>query len=266
MSIPKIIIQTLVGEEVPEKYVKYSATFAEKNPDYEIKHFSNEKQEAFIKEHYAEYYDDFMRLPMLIQRSDFFRLAAVHYYGGIYFDIDIECDLSLDALLNNTLVFPVEEHVSWEIYDYEKSCGRYMLFDATKDTPHFTRYGQYSFAAKKNHPFIKQMMDDIVGEIDLIASLYKQHQELGEDKGYELYIYNSTATDRATRSIYTWKPEDLTTLDFTGNVVRDDRGYLYPLKVGDFATHWCDGVWKPQFNDRTAELWGKVGADSQKWK
>jgi hypothetical protein len=238
--IPKNIIFTVV-DTVPEKFIPFVESFKNFNPDYTIMIFNNEQQDEFVKAHYPELYAKaFSRLPKLIQRSDFFRLCAIHHYGGIYCDIDIECTASLDDLLDKTLFYTVEEEITLARFYREKARGRYVRLEY--DKPTFERYGNYAFGAEKGHPFMMLAANDIADEIDWIIS--SEHELTEEKYQYENWIYNTTATDRINRSIHTHQPADLFGVKFPGQEVNDNIKMKYPLNFGKYGIHWCNGIWK----------------------
>jgi hypothetical protein len=57
----------------------------------------------FIAQHYRWFLDTFDSYPYPIQRADAIRYFVLHYYGGVYIDLDIGCLRRLDPLL----IFPV---------------------------------------------------------------------------------------------------------------------------------------------------------------
>lgn len=57
----------------------------------------------FIAEHYPWFLDTFDAYTYPIQRADAIRYFVLHYYGGVYLDLDVGCLRPLDPLL----VFPV---------------------------------------------------------------------------------------------------------------------------------------------------------------
>lgn len=235
--IPKRIIFT-IANNLEEKHKPFLQSFIDFNPEYEIMIFNNQQQNDFIKKNYFEFYEGFSKLPKFIQKSDFFRLAAVHYYGGIYCDIDIECIKSLDSLLSHSLFYTVEEEISLERFLREKEKGRYYNLNWNKKT--FVRYGNYAFGAVQYHDFLKKHMNDIISEIDWIVS---SEEEVNTD-AYEYWIYNTTATDRTCRAIYTHKPADLFTVEYPDQKVTNEDKLLYPLHFGIYGKHWCHGIWK----------------------
>lgn len=238
--IPKNIIFTVV-DRLPEKFAPFVSSFRKFNPSYNIMIFNNTRQEQFVRECYPRLYQEaYSRLPKLIQKSDFFRLCAIHYYGGIYCDIDIECVHPLDDLLDKTLFYTVEEEITLERFRREQARGRYVRLDF--NDPVFQRYGNYAFGAEQGHPFMMQAAQDIADEIDWIIS--SEHELTDEKYQYENWIYNTTATDRINRSIYTHRPADLFDVKYPGQETVDSIKMKYPLNFGKYGIHWCEGVWK----------------------
>jgi len=102
----------------------------------------------FIKTYYPEYEETFNNFPHPIQRIDFFRCLAIYKYGGFYLDMDMEIHTSLTPLLDNEAVFPKEWQQNGDPILQEQ--GMQLLL------------GNYAFGAIPNHPFIKQIIDNIV--------------------------------------------------------------------------------------------------------
>lgn len=60
----------------------------------------------FIAEQYPWYLPTFDGYPYPIQRADALRYFVLHYYGGVYLDMDVGCRRSLDPLLYFQIVLP----------------------------------------------------------------------------------------------------------------------------------------------------------------
>ena len=61
------------------------------NPKEECKIFTFAELEAVMREHYPdllEYYDS---CPWLVQKANLLRLVAIHHFGGLYLDLDMQC-------------------------------------------------------------------------------------------------------------------------------------------------------------------------------
>lgn len=126
--IPKKIHYVWVGGEETADVKKIVASWKEKMPDYEIKKWDettcNISANAFVREAYDK--------KMWSYVSDWCRLEALLNEGGIYLDVDTYINKSLKPLLKYDLVLTLERKESL-------SAG--------------------IIAVKKNHPFIKNLMD-----------------------------------------------------------------------------------------------------------
>jgi hypothetical protein len=60
----------------------------------------------FIAKHYSWFLDNFDAYPYPIQRADAIRYFVLHYYGGVYLDLDVGCLRPLDPLLVHQVILP----------------------------------------------------------------------------------------------------------------------------------------------------------------
>jgi|694.fasta_scaffold01837_8 hypothetical protein len=221
-KIPKIIIQTWKTAEIPEKYKKMVNSLRSLNPDFEYKFFSDEDIEFFIKSNYPDYYMTYDRLPIKIQKIDFFRYIAIYHYGGFYFDLDMNGLEPLDNLvLNNDCVFPVDEIIKQDMCRQERYayfCNNNMYF----------LLGQYAFGAKVQNLFIKSLIDHIHINIDKIISLYN----ISRNK--EIYVYTTTGPDFVSK-VY---------LDFINKNSIKILHNNTRQQFGKYAQHKYFGTWK----------------------
>ncbi len=96
--IPKIIHYCwLSGEEYPETIAKCIASWKEKLPDYEFVLWDTEKFDITSNQYVKQAYE----AKKYAFASDYIRLYALYYYGGIYLDSDIIVYKNFDELLNN---------------------------------------------------------------------------------------------------------------------------------------------------------------------
>lgn len=184
-TIPKIIIQTWKSNIIPEKYDNYISSVKRYNPDFKYLFFTDDDIEDFLSKEYPNYYETYLKLPVKIQKIDFFRYVAVYHYGGFYFDLDMNSLYPLDDLLKYPCIFPVDQNIVLNKCDkmrYKYYCDNKMNF----------MLGQYAFAAKPNDKFIKTLIDVIHYNIDKYIEIYKDH-------GHSLqYVYSSTGPDFVT--------------------------------------------------------------------
>ncbi|KAI0638121.1 nucleotide-diphospho-sugar transferase [Trametes polyzona] len=104
--IPRIIHQTWKSETLPPRWAKISKECRDMMPDYEYKLWTDASAREFIAEHYSWYLDAYDNYKYPIQRADAIRYFVLHYYGGIYIDLDIGCLRPLDPLLVHPVILP----------------------------------------------------------------------------------------------------------------------------------------------------------------
>jgi len=219
-KIPKIIVQTWKDENIPNKYLSDISSLKKFNPDYQFIFFTDDQIEKFILDNYPEYYQVYLRLPIKIQKIDFFRYVAIYHYGGFYFDLDMRATKNLDSLLDFDCIFPVDLFISDKQCENRKE--RYGYF-CEKDMRFFV--GQYAFAAKPKHPFIKKLIDNICDNIDIIVE---------EQDDSNLYVYQTTGPDYVTRMYMDYKDKN----DIL--ILEHEEGQQF----GNYAVHNHYGTWK----------------------
>jgi mannosyltransferase OCH1-like enzyme len=71
-QIPKIIIQTWKSNEIPIKYSQDIKSVRALNPNFQYLFFTDEDIDTFIKTKYPMWYSTYLKLPIKIQKIDFF--------------------------------------------------------------------------------------------------------------------------------------------------------------------------------------------------
>lgn len=99
LLIPKIIHQTYIDENIPEKWQKTHESVLEYNPDYKYILWTDASSREFIKENYEWFLPTFDSYPYNIMRADVIRYFVLFHYGGIYIDLDNGCRQNMDPLL-----------------------------------------------------------------------------------------------------------------------------------------------------------------------
>jgi hypothetical protein len=227
-QIPKIIIQTWKTENIPEKYRNLVDSVKQKNPDYEYKFFTDLEIETFLRENYPQYYETYSKLPIKIQKIDFFRYIAIYHYGGFYFDLDMNALQPLDSeILQYDCVFPVDEIIKNNMCNQQ----RYQFF--CKNDMYFL-LGQYAFGAKPKNPFIKQLVDSIHNNIDDINKVFSIMQGKNGVKNMEFFVYSTTGPDFVSNEYLLY--------DNKKNVkILDNNTRQF---FGKYAQHNYFGTWK----------------------
>jgi len=230
--IPRIIIQVWVQKNggkpmVPVREVQYMEKFRKLNPMFEHMFFNGNDVDKFFKSNYMEYYDTYTRLPLFIQKLDFFRYLAIYHYGGFYFDMDVEPHRPLDEnILNHSAVFPIDEYAN-AIDCKHPRMNSYCLVGQN------FLLGQYAFGATAKHPFMKLLADKIRDNLSKYIRVAKKLDERDKD-AVHYYVYKTTGPDFVTDCY----------------VQYENKEQLYILSngkrqvFGDYATHRYVGNWK----------------------
>lgn len=220
-TIPRIIIQT-GPNKVDPKFAPYMKAMQTQNTDYQYLFFNDDDIDVFFQSNYPEYYTTYQRLPVFIQKIDFFRYLAVYHYGGFYFDLDMKLLEPLDdAILNHQLVFPVDEYIPNSLCKngrYAPICQRGLNL----------LLGQYAFAAVPKHPFIKLLIDTIHENIDM----YIRQHKTGQD--HEIYVYRTTGPDFVTYLYTQYQAKNQV------YILANGKRQMF----GDYARHDFFGSWK----------------------
>lgn len=225
--IPKIIIQTYKSKSQLSGEIKqFIQKLKKQNPDFTYMFFNDDDIDQFIKDKFPEYLDKFNSFKYTIQKIDFFRYLAIYYYGGFYFDIDVELHKSLDDLLNYKCVFPVEFDLNTIVY----FLSRFRVPEIKKYSGIQTlteQLGQYAFGAEKNSPFIKQIIDNVV--IQLIPD-----EDIPQTKEEEVCC--TTGPRIVTLTYFNYKNKNEIT------VIRPQK--YENMMFGDYGKHHHKGTWK----------------------
>ena len=121
------------------------------------------------------------------QQFDLVKLAAVYVYGGFYLDADVELHRPLDALLNETAVFPHEEYIHTTICQQHQVYGRWPGVDCSR---WFQQIGAYGFGAISGHPFVRALLDGLVHELSTGTT----------SRTYpKMYLHTTSGSDYVTR-------------------------------------------------------------------
>lgn len=141
------IIQTYKTRHVPSSLRKLSETVQRLHPSWNYMFFTDEDIVRFFHEKVPHLQPTFKGLGLKIQQLDFFRYAAVHYYGGLYLDMDMDMTTPFDGLDWTTCYFPLEaENNSDPVL--QKQDIRFLV-------------GNYAFYAPKGHAFLEALMGNI---------------------------------------------------------------------------------------------------------
>ena len=220
-TIPKIIIQTWKTNLVPQKYKEDIKSIRKYNKDYKFLFFTDDNIDYFLKKEYPEYFVSYNKLPVKIQKIDYFRYIAVYHYGGFYFDLDMTGMYPLDELLNYECIFPVDQNIT------QDKCNTIRLTKyCNKNMP--ILLGQYAFAAKPHNEFIKLLIDTIHNNVDKYIESYKKNGNNHQ------YVYSSTGPEYVTDVYMDYNKKD------NIHILEFNRAQFF----GKYAKHNHYGTWK----------------------
>ena len=102
----RIIHQSWKNRTIPKVFERYYPSWKKCFPDWEHKFWTDEDNRNLVKQHYPWFLKTYDSFPQEIYRADVSRYFYLYHYGGIYTDMDNECLVPFEHLLNNyTFVF-----------------------------------------------------------------------------------------------------------------------------------------------------------------
>jgi mannosyltransferase OCH1-like enzyme len=220
-KIPKIIIQTWKSKDIPEKYKEDVDSVKKYNSDFEFLFFDDNDIEIFLKNNYPEYYESYMKLPVKIQKIDYFRYIAIYHYGGFYFDLDMRFLYPLsEDLLNYDCIFPIDHNLNNKCNEkrFKNMCDNNMKVNL----------GQYAFGAKPQNEFIKLLIDTIHNNVDKYIEDYKKKNNK------HVYVYTTTGPDFITNLYMNYSNKS------SVHILEYDEDQYF----GKYAKHNFYGTWK----------------------
>jgi len=228
--IPKIIHQTWKTNKLPnilENIYKYNINI---NNDYEYYMWTDDNSgkniNNFIMKEYPELYKVYSKIELGVQKSDLARLAIMHYYGGIYIDLDILLLKSLNDLLD---------------YNSDKL---YFAFEPSEQTKYLWKKDNYIcnafFACSPKNELIDKMLNSVI-------QVYKEYGDVIFNKfnifGSDIFKFVLATTQKSelyeiidTNKIYPINDIKLEALE----TISDD---LYKLKSGNYENSYMVHYW-----------------------
>ena len=228
--IPNNIIQICILPLKIDNFLHYIDTLKKYNKNYNYILFNEYNIDDFLKYNYSNYYNTYLKLPIKIQKLDFFRYIAIYHYGGFYMDLDIVCFKSFDKIRNNNCIFPIDTFIS------EKNKNNFR-FKKYYESNNKILLGQYAFGAQRNNEFIKYLIENIHNNIDLINIEYQKLIKLNKNHYKSLkniFVYKTTGPDFVTDCYISYKKKENIKI----------LNSKYSQTFGDFASHKMMGSWK----------------------
>ena len=184
--ISKIIHQTWFdnNKQLPLIFDKMIQESKKKNQDFVFKLWTDSNIEDFLNKNYKKLYEIYSKSILGVQKSDLARLAILHYYGGIYIDLDI-------LLLKNLT----------DLFDFDKDLF-HISYEPQQQTKYVWNTENYIcnafFACNKNNTIIENI-------INIIINIYNIHGDKIFNQfnifGSKLYMNILDLTDKSLYNI-----------------------------------------------------------------
>jgi mannosyltransferase OCH1-like enzyme len=118
--VPSIIHQTWrtadIEGEAEEPFRTYALqsqkSWKRYHPDFDYMFWTDEDMDQFVETHYAWFYTTWKSFDVHIKRVDTARYCWLHFFGGIYCDLDMICKKSVSPLLAGFDVFSYKTRLS----------------------------------------------------------------------------------------------------------------------------------------------------------
>ncbi|KAH8707876.1 Mannosyl phosphorylinositol ceramide synthase CSH1 [Beauveria bassiana] len=91
-KIPRILHQTTANDTIPAKWVESQRSCKEVYKDYKYMLWTDKGAEEFLAKEYPWFVDSWNNYAFPIQRADAIRYFVLHHFGGIYLDMDTQCN------------------------------------------------------------------------------------------------------------------------------------------------------------------------------
>jgi len=213
--IPKIIHHIWFdfgqGQSLPERYIKLRQMWLNLHPNWSFWLWDEIMADKFVKNNYPEFSEVYFNYRHKIQKVDSLRYMIMHFYGGIYSDVDIECLESLEVLT---------ETYQGTFVGLPKS-RKFLGFD--------TGISNSLLMSSSNHSFWKTVLHQMK-----ISNVKKWYQPTN------LYILNSTGPTMLYKALKKYQNSLETIYLFPehyfqlGHKINCDRQYTVHLRDGSW--------------------------------
>jgi mannosyltransferase OCH1-like enzyme len=139
--IPKIIHQTWKTKDIPNEWKDAVHSCKKINKEFKYLLWTHTTMDNFVKNNYDNFYKIYKSYKYDIQRCDAFRYLVLYKYGGIYLDLDIVCNKTLNTFLHYDIVLAHSPNVK-------------------------TFFSNAFFMVKPNHPFFKYCINHLYKNIN----------------------------------------------------------------------------------------------------
>lgn len=219
----------------------YDCYFSWECEGYEHIFYSDKKADEFMEINFSDIYDVYKNLPLAIMKADLWRYCVIYHFGGIYADMDtkfIGSDLDSIFQKNSNIIL-------------------------TTEYPQDVTFCQWVFAAPKNSPILKYVIDESIKRIrecDNFKYEHMVHTLTGPavfTSAIESYLSdNSLDVFNSDRKLYT--------SEYKNNVMYVHESHdLYHKHIKHIYSGQWEGGWISDVNEFTGIEHIKVTLDRE---
>jgi mannosyltransferase OCH1-like enzyme len=193
LKIPNIVFQTWEDNKLGRTHLSELEKFRNMNPDYTFKFFDKTDRDNYMKDNYGKHpiYEIYTKTNFGASKVDIFRYCILLKEGGWYFDINKGVKIPLRDInqFNDEAVIAFEGNLTKNYFKEKPSKKVSKILQYPNNT-----IFQWGFGFKKNHPLLKNVIEDIVNDYPN----YKGKKIANIQKG----VLDFTATFKWTKSVW----------------------------------------------------------------
>lgn len=164
-TVPKTIHQTYTNEVLPSEIRENINKLKELNPDWKYCYYNDDDMETYIKRNFPEVLEFYQRINPKYgaARADLFRYLLMYKEGGVYLDIKSSFSRPLDNTIKPTDKFLLSHWINGKGERFE-DWGIHPEISNPKG-----EYQQCFIVATQGHPFLKAVIENVLGNIDIYS-------------------------------------------------------------------------------------------------
>jgi len=162
--IPKIIHQIYLGGDLPSLFQKNIQLQKSRNPDWSFVLYDDEKAEEFIVKHYGyKMLEKYLSIDeaYAVARSDLLRYLLLYVYGGVYLDVKSSFKKNISSVIHGDESYIISQWRNGPS-DIHEGWGLHTELGFIKGG----EFQQWHIIAAAGHPFLKEVIKQVVYEID----------------------------------------------------------------------------------------------------
>jgi mannosyltransferase OCH1-like enzyme len=206
------------SSRLPWRYFPIVGSWRRHHPDWRIVLWNRESALRLMQEAFPDLLPTYLGFPRPVQRSDLLRYLLLLRFGGVYADLDLRCEASLERLFRGASpdrLFVLIEIVLSEAKAREIG-QRQLIRHGRPEIPR--RLANFFLASPPGHPLLKEM-------IELVRS--RSHLSVGCD--YD--VLYTTGPDVVTEVV---DPHDKSSC----------VAIIDPVQAREYVTHLFSGSWR----------------------